>query len=181
MSVTRLLTVEDVERDPPAGEWELIDGVVVPLSPASPISSRIGARLLVMVSIHVDRDNLGVVYNAEGGFKLFPDRETLRAPDVSFVRADRAPRGADELRFARLAPDLAIEVLSPSDSRKAALDKGMMYIEAGVRLVWLVDPMRRIVVVLSPEEVPVTLREDDVLDGGGVLPGFAVQVAEIFR
>lgn len=181
MSTTKLLTVEDVERNPPDGEWELIDGVVVPLSPASPISARVGARMLVMVSVRVDRDDLGVVYNAEAGYKLFSDRETLRAPDVSFVRKDRAPRGNDELRYARLAPDLAVEVLSPTDSRAAALRKGVMYIEAGVRLVWIVDPMRRLVVVLTPDDLPVTLGENDMLDGGDVLPGFAVPIADIFR
>jgi Uma2 family endonuclease len=180
VSATRLFTVEEVEREPPEGEWELIDGVVVPLSPASPRSARIGARLLISVGNHVDRHDLGVVYNADGGFKLFPDRETVRAPDVSFVRAERAPSGEDELRFARLAPDLAIEVLSPSDSRRAALSKATMYLEAGVRLVWLVDPQRRLVVVLTPDELPITLREGDLLDGGEVLPGFAVPVAEIF-
>lgn len=181
MSTTKLLTVDDVERDPPEGEWELIDGVVVPLSPASPISARVGARLLISVGNHVDRHDLGVVYNAEAGYKLFGDRETLRSPDVSFVRKDRAPSGDDELRFARFAPDLAIEVLSPTDSRAAALRKGVMYIEAGVRLVWIVDPLRRLVVVLTPDDLPITLGEGDTLDGGDVVPGFAVPVTEIFR
>jgi Uma2 family endonuclease len=181
MSTPKLLTVEDVERNPPDGEWELIDGAVVPLSPASPISARVGARLLITVGTYVDRHDLGVVYNAEAGYKLFADRETLRAPDVSFVRKDRAPRGEDEWRFARLAPDLAIEVLSPTDSRAAALRTGVMYIEAGVRLVWIVDPMRRVIVVLSPDDLPVTLAEGDTLDGGDVLPGFAAPVADVFR
>lgn len=181
MTTTKLLTVEGVERNPPDGEWELIDGVVVPVSPASPISARVGARMLIKVGNHVDQHDLGVVCNAEAGYKLFSDRETLRSPDVSFVRKDRAPRGDDELHFARLAPDLAIEVLSPSDSRAAALRTGVTYIEAGVRLVWLVDPMRRMVVVLMSDHLPVNLGDGDVLTGGDVLPGFAVPIADIFR
>lgn len=112
---------------------------------------------------------------------MFADRETLLSPDVAFVRAERVPTGEEHRGFLRLAPDLAVEVLSPSDSRAAALRKGLRYIEAGVRLVWLVDPLRRIIVVLTPDDLPITLREGDALNGGDVLPGFAAPVAEVFR
>jgi Uma2 family endonuclease len=117
---------------------------------------------------------------ADGGYVLFPDRETLRVPDVGFIRKDRLPPRAERSRFPRLAPDLAIEVLSPSDRMAEALSKVAMYLEAGVALVWLVDPAQRTIVVFQPDASPMTLRDGDILDGGDVLPAFSVPVAEIF-
>jgi Uma2 family endonuclease len=79
-----------------------------------------------------------------------------------------------------MPPDLAVEVLSPSDRMADALAKVAMYLQAGTRLVWLVNPATRTVVVFRSEVDPETLGETDALDGDNVLPGFSVPVTEIF-
>lgn len=179
MATTRLYTVEDVEQSPPEGEWELIDGELVPVSPASWRSNTTTHRIGRIVGNYVDDHDLGAVTSPEGGFVLFPDRETLVAPDVGFVRRDRVPPEEEHDHFARLAPDLAVEVLSPSDRMASALGKVSMYLEAGVAAVWLVDPVKRTITVFAGNESPVTLGAADTLDGGNVLPGFRIQVDDL--
>lgn len=179
MATTRLYTVEDVEKSPPDGEWELIDGVLAPVSPARFESSSLALRIGRIVGNFVEAQELGQMTGADGGFVLFNDRATIRAPDVAFVRNDRIPPEEDQHRFARLAPDLAVEVLSPSDRMASALGKISMYLEAGVEVVWLVDPVKRTITVFAGDESPTTLGEEDTLDGGRVLPGFSIRVADL--
>jgi Uma2 family endonuclease len=179
MATTRLYTVEDVEQSPPEGEWELIDGELVPVSPVSWRSNTTTHRIGRIIGNYVDGHDLGAVTSAEGGFVLFPGRETLLAPDVGFVRKDRIPPAEEQDRFPRLAPDFVVEVLSPSDRMASALGKVSLYLQAGVELVWLVDPVKRTIIVFSGDENPVTLAENDTLDGGDILPGFRIRVAEL--
>jgi Uma2 family endonuclease len=82
--------------------------------------------------------------------------------------------------FVPVAPDLAVEVLSPSDRMAEAPSKVTMYLQAGVQLVWLLDPETRTISIFRPDAAPRTLYENDTLDGGDVLPGFSVSVAELF-
>jgi Uma2 family endonuclease len=110
---------------------------------------------------------------------LFSDRETLLAPDVAFVRKDRVPPEEEQARFARLAPDLAVEILSPSDRMASALAKVSLYLEAGVLAVWLFDPIKRTITVFSPDDAPMRLEENDTLAGGNILPGFSIRVGEL--
>jgi Uma2 family endonuclease len=180
MATTRLFTVQDLEQSPPEGEWELIDGELVEVTPASFESSSLGLRIGRIVGNFVDAHDLGMMTGADGGYVLFPSRETLRVPDVGFVRKDRLPPRAEFSRFPRLAPDLAIEVLSPSDRMVDALSKVAMFLQAGVRLVWLVDPASKTINVFRPDAAPRTLHVSDILDGEDVLPGFSVPVGEIF-
>jgi Uma2 family endonuclease len=179
MATTRLYTVEDVEQSPPDGEWELIDGELVPMSPASFESSSLGFRIGRIIGNFVDAHDLGAMTGADGGFVIFPDRQTIRVPDVGFIRKHRIPPEEEQDRFARLAPDLAVEVLSPSDRMASALGKVSMYLEAGVALVWLVDPVKRTIIVFAGDDNPVTLGEEDTLAGGNVLPGFSIRVADL--
>ena len=179
MVATRI-TVDEFEATCGDERVELIDGVVVPMTPASNRPSRIGARITILLGMHVLPRQLGSLYNAEGGFVLFPDRETVRVPDVAFVRADRMPQGEARRHFVPVAPDLAVEVISPSDRARDIAAKAAMYQEAGVPLVWLVDPETQTVTVLTLGQESVTLGVEDELDGGDVLPEFRVAVAEIF-
>jgi len=181
MATTRLYTIENVEQSPPEGEWELIDGELVLMTPAGLESSSLGLRIGRIVGNFVDAHDLGMMTGADGGYVLFPDRQTLRAPDVGFIQKDRIPPVEELSRFPRLAPDLAIEVLSPSDKMVDALSKVTMYLQAGVRTVWLVDPAKRKVTIFLPDEPLTTLGVGESLNGGKVLPGFTVPVAEIFR
>lgn len=180
MATTRVYTIEDVERSPPEGEWELIDGELVPMTPSGLEASSLGLRIGRIVGNFVDAHDLGMMTGADGGYVLFPDRQTLRAPDVGFIRKDRIPPPEERPRFPRLAPDLAIEVLSPSDRMVEVLSKVTMYLQAGVRMVWLVDPRQRTMTIFRPDEPLILLAECDTLDGGNVLPGFSVPITEIF-
>lgn len=179
MATTRLLTVREVEESPPEGHWELIDGELVPVTPTSLKSTMTTHRIGRLVGNYVDEHELGAMTSAEGGFVLFPDRETLLAPDVAFIRKDRVPPEEERNRFARLAPNLVVEVLSPSDRLANALGKVSLYLQAGVQVVWLVDPVKRTILLFTGDAYPVTLEEGDMLDGGDILPGFSMLVADL--
>jgi Uma2 family endonuclease len=179
MATTRLYTVRELEESPPEGAWELIDGELTPVNPVSLRSTVIAHRVGRIVGNYVDEHDLGLVTGADGGYVLFPNRETLRAPDVGFIRKDRIPPEEEHSHFPRLAPDLAVEVLSPSDRLADALSKISMYLEAGVRAIWLIDPIARTVTVFAPTDRMTILSDDDELDGGDVLPGFRIRVADL--
>jgi Uma2 family endonuclease len=180
MVITRQITVEEFETMPLEGHWELIDGELVEMTPAADRSASTEPMISRLLLNHVLPNRLGRVYGAEGGFVLFPDRQTVRAPDVSFVSASRAPQGEARDHFPRLAPDLAVEILSPSDRMSESLAKVAMYLEANVRLVWLVDPMEQTVTVFRPDATPEKLDATMTIDGGDVLPGFSTPVAAMF-
>ena len=180
MVATRQITVDEFEAMSLDGRWELIDGELAEMSPSADEPSSIGATVTGMLWSFARPRRLGRVYNAEGGFVLFADRETVRAPDVAFVRAERMPRGNARKHFVRLAPDLAVEVLSPSDRASELLAKVQMYRESGVLLVWVIDPDLETITVIAQDKPTIILNKSDDLDGGDVLPGFSVAVAEIF-
>jgi Uma2 family endonuclease len=180
MATTRLFTVEDIEQDPPEGQWELVDGELVTVTPSGLESSGLGHRIGWIVGNFVYAHGLGMMTGADGGYVLFPDRDTIRVPDVGFIREERLPPKGQRSRFPRLAPDLAIEVLSPSDRASEVVAKLEMYQEAGVPLIWLVDPDKETVTIIAAGQPTRVVKQGDTLDGGDVLPGFTVPVAEIF-
>jgi Uma2 family endonuclease len=178
MVATRRVTIGEFAEMSLQGIWELVDGEPIELSPAAGRSGWISATIVALLANHVGQSRLGWVFSAETGFVLFDDRQTVRSPDAAVVLRDRLADLPDS--FVPMAPDLAVEVLSPSDRMADALAKIAMYLQAGTPLVWLVNPATRTVVVFRAEMDPVTLSESDTLDGGDVLPGFSVPVAEIF-
>jgi Uma2 family endonuclease len=163
----------------PDKRTELVRGRLVVRETAGYEHGRVAADLLVRIAGHVRANALGVVLAAETGFTLQRRPDTVRAPDVAFIRADRLPppgiRG-----FPELAPDLAVEVRSPGDTRPEVAEKVADWLAAGAALVWVVDPIARTVVVHAPGRVPHTLGAEDTLDGGDVLPVFQVRVVELF-
>ena len=178
MVATRQVTVEEFAEMPLQGIWELVDGELIELSPAAGRSGWITGNVFALLANHVRQSGSGWAFSAETGFVLFADRQTVRSPDAAVVLSHRLAELPDS--FVPMAPDLAVEVLSPSDRMADALAKAAMYLQAGTSLVWLVNPATRTVVVFRSEMDPVTLGESDTLDGGDVLPGFSVPVAEIF-
>ena len=179
MVATRI-TVDEFEAICGDERVQLIDGVIVPMTPASNEPSRVTMNVGAILWNHVRHHTLGTVLSSEAGFVLFPDRETVLAPDVAFVRAGREPQGDARWHFARLAPDLVVEVLSPSDRASDMQAKVAMYQEAGVPLVWVVDPQAQTVTVLALGQPPRVLSVTDTMDGGDVLPEFHVTIAELF-
>jgi Uma2 family endonuclease len=148
------------------------------MSPTGGDAGPVGAAFTSYLFQHVKPRRLGRVYSAESGFIIFPGRELLRAPDVAFVRADRVPHGIRG--FPQLAPDLVVEVISPTDVKIAVMTKADMWLDAGVRLVWVADPDDQTITVLGPDRTSRLLRQGDVLDGGEVLPEFRVPVLDFF-
>lgn len=173
------LTIEEFERLPDDG-WrlELVRGQVVREPPAGfehgGVAFRIGSLLLRFIDEHA----LGMIVGTDSGFVLFDDPPTVRAPDVAFVREDRLD--FDRTRFAPLAPDLAVEVLSPSNTMSEIHDKVLDYLDAGSSLVWVVDPRSRTVTIYRSREEIRLIAADGEIDGGDVLPGFRCKVSELF-
>ncbi len=179
MATTRQITIADVERNPPEGNWELIKGEVIAVNPTSLHSAAVAARILTFLNAHVLATNAGLVVGPDAGFVIFPDQNTLFAPDVSFITAPRVPTFAEQQHFARLAPDLVVEVMSPSDRMTDALRKISLYLEAGVSLVWLVEPGPRTISVFVRDQPPVRLAGDQIVAAEAILPGFSMRVDDL--
>jgi Uma2 family endonuclease len=128
----------------------------------------------------VKANKLGVVFGAETGFKIASSPDTVRAPDIAFVRRERIPESGIPKEFWPGAPDLAVEVLSPGDRIKAVEEKVGDWLASGASAVWVVDPKRKSVTVYRSLKDTQTLLEDDELDGQTVVPGFRCRVADIF-
>jgi Uma2 family endonuclease len=181
MVSTRPLTAADVEQMGKAGErMELIDGVLREKQPVSQRHGEIEIRISSPLHMFVDRNGLGRVYPSDTQFVVLRDPDKILIPDVAFVRAARLRPEAERWRMAPYPPDLAVEVVSPNDSAREVAEKLDLYDRAGVPLVWVVRPPRRAVEVRPHGRPPFTLGEGDTLDGGDVVPGFRLLVADIF-
>jgi Uma2 family endonuclease len=178
MVAARQVTIEEFAATPGDGLWELLEGEPVAVTPSVDRSGWIAGEIFGLLRNHVRAQHTGWVFPPETGFVLFDDRATVRSPDAAFVRQERLPEFTD--RFVPVPPDLAVEVLSPSDRMADALSKVAMYLEAGVLLVWLVDPATRTATVFRPDAAPRTVDETGVLEGGQVLPGLVIPLAEVF-
>jgi Uma2 family endonuclease len=179
MTSPALLTADDLVRlQPPHKRTELVRGRMIVREPAGFRHGDIAMNATVLLAQFVREHDLGRVLAAETGFRLFTDPDTVRAPDVAFVRHERVPdpppRG-----FAPFAPDLAVEVLSPDDRPGEVLAKVADWLTGGARLVWVVDPDRRSARVYRADGMHSEVGEGGALDGEDVLPGFRCELLEI--
>lgn len=177
----RRMTIEEFARVPEDDRYtfELVRGLLVPEPRPAPRHGRMVVKLTMRIEAFAAEHGLGLTYT-ETGFALRPDPDTLRGPDVSFVSNERMAKPRYRGPYWRIAPDLAVEILSPSDRRRPILEKVNDYLNAGSRLVWVVDPHRHIVTVYRPEAEVERLESGDVLRGDDVLPGFALPLAGLF-
>jgi len=181
-AITKPTTADELLAMPDDGyRYELIEGELIRMSPAGAKHGRIVIRISTALAVHVRAHDLGEVYAAETGFKLRSDPDTVRAPDVAFVNKARINQAGDPEGYWSGAPDLAVEVLSPGDSRRKTEAKAKHWISAGAKLVWVVDPRRHIVTVYQSLTEIFEIIETDILDGGDVVPGFELSVADIFK
>jgi Uma2 family endonuclease len=181
MATTRIATVDDLLAIEDDGyQYELVNGEIRRMSPAGGEASKLALGLGARIWNHVVGRQLGDVFGADCTFVLFEEPLTAVAPDVAFVRAHRLPSRSELPRPLHLAPDLAVEVVSPSDTMPQVAKKVRCYLDAGTPLVWVVIPRRKQVMVHRTVGDPITLGVDDELDGGDVLPGFQLKVADIF-
>jgi len=173
------MTAEELLRlNLPDKRTELVRGVLVVREPAGYQHGDVAMRLAAAIFTHVQARGLGRVFAAETGFTLARKPDTVRAPDVAFISTarlpDPPPRG-----FAELAPDLAVEVLSPDDRPGEVLAKVADWLNAGARLVWVVDPVRVLARVYRADGSESILDDADALRGEDVLPGFEYPLSAI--
>ena len=162
---------------------ELVNGEIHEMAPAGGVHGDVTTRICRRLADHVERHGGGKVLVGDVGFVLdLPhDPERVRAPDVAFVSTASLPEGRLPEGFLRGAPDLAIEVLSPSDSPGDVQQKVRDYLDAGARLVWVIAPRARTATVYRADSSARLLREADHLDGEDLLPGLSIPLAEVFE
>jgi Uma2 family endonuclease len=141
----------------------------------------VAARILRIVGRFVDDRRLGPINGAQGSYQIFPDDpKKVRIPDVSFTRIERLPAGTVEEGHGKIAPDLVVEVMSPTDYALDVFAKVHDFLNAGVALIWVANPDTREVFVYRSDGTRAILRSGDMLDGGDVLPDFQCPVADLF-
>jgi Uma2 family endonuclease len=188
------IPLDRIRLRPPAGEateqdvldvqahedriCELIDGVLVE-KPMGCFESRLALILGMFLENFLEMNDRGAVFGADGFLRLFPGQ--IRAPDVSFISWKRMPNQElpNEAIYS-LAPDLAVEILSPSNTEVEMRRKLQDYFRGGTKLVWIVDPQARTVRVYTSPRRSVLLNEEDTLTGGKVLPGFSLSIRAWF-
>lgn len=177
----QLLTAEDLYDLPDDGyhHYELDAGRLVVSEPPGYTHGTLAVRIAARLLAFVEPRGLGEVA-VESGFVLHRGPDTVRGPDVSFLRRERVPRGDEADRFVEGTPDLAVEIVSPGDRAGKVARKVAGYLASGTGLVWVVYPRKRLVVVHTPDGGKRLVREPEALDGGGVLPGFALPLTEMF-
>ena len=181
MSTTTPVTAEQLLRMPDDGcRYELVAGEVKKMPPAGWRHGSVGSEIHGLLLQHVKRQALGRVFAAETGFLLARNPDTVRAPDAAFIHKDHLPAEPPDEAFWPGAPDLAVEVVSPGDTVKEVDEKARACIEAGARVVWVVNPTWRNVAVYGPAAEVKTLAEHDELQGEEILPGFRCRVADLF-
>ena len=179
MSPPALLTADELQHVyVPDKRVELVRGLLVVRELPGMRPARVAMDLALALGAHVRAAALGRVY-AEAGFKLASNPDTVRGPDVAFIRRDRIP-DPEPTGFAHFAPDLVVEVISPGDRAGEVLAKVADWLSAGTRLVWVLDPARRVARVYRDDGTEQILTADESLDGGDVVPGFSCPVGEIF-
>lgn len=176
----RLVTASEFAALPDDGKrHDLVKGVVVEVGRPKPRHNKIQVRFARFLGAHVDDNNLGLV-TTEGGYVRARNPDTVRGPDVGFISNTRLPT-PDLDASIPMAPDLAVEIVSPGDSAAEIVEKTEEYFAAGTRLVWVVYPDScKVYVYHSTTSVDI-IAIDGVLDGGDILPGFKLSLREIFK
>jgi len=162
------------------GRCELVKGEIIHMSPSGGRHGELTVELGGLLRAHVKPQKIGKVYGSETGFYIQKDPDTVRAPDVMFVSNERVAQISDPVKFLDVAPDLAVEVLSPNDTWTEVEKKVAEYIQAGVLLIWIIDPEQNNITVYRSNGERSRLSETDHLSGENVLPDFSVSISEIF-
>jgi Uma2 family endonuclease len=180
IGTSSLVTADELGQMPNSRACELIEGVIIRMSPAGWKHGNVSARVVAMLMRHVAERDLEVVFSTETGFTIARNPDTVRAPDAAFIRKDHLPATPPEEAFWPGPPDLAVEVVSPGDTSGEIDDKVSAWLDAGSAMVWVVNPRWRSVTVYRSATDIKTLTENDDLDGQDVVPGFRCRLREIF-
>ncbi|MDQ6653018.1 MAG: Uma2 family endonuclease [Acidobacteriota bacterium] len=177
----KLMTADELLAMPDDGfVYELIKGELIKMSPPGHEHGLVTMNLAGPLYDYAKKKGLGQVYAAETGFQIEQNPDTVRAPDVAFVRRERIEKAGSVQGYWIGAPDLAVEVLSPSDIVRRVEGKVAQWLKSGARTVWVVSPKMHTVTVYRSLIEIVVLTENDTLDGGDVVPGFQIPIGEIF-
>jgi Uma2 family endonuclease len=180
MNTKTLLTADELEQlpDDDSVQIELDEGELITMPPAGGEHGYIGSGIGSDLRVFVKKHKLGRVYSSDTGFRLSLD--TVRAPDAAFVRKERVEAIHSD-GFMKGAPDLAVEIFSPTDSRRQLRRKVKQYLAAGCHTVWVFYPKRKQVDVHEAASGVRTLGEGEMLEAPELLPGFSVKVGELFE
>jgi Uma2 family endonuclease len=181
---TRLYTADDLwelshEGNDPK-RLELVRGELIEMAPTGALHGDVAGEIYYYIRHYVKLHHLGHVSAAETGYELAREPYTVRAPDVGFITRERAPVPTPE-RYWPLAPDLAVEVVSPSDRAQDIREKVLDFLNAGTRLVWIVYPQARTIDVYRPGQDVQVVGLDGSLSGDDVLPGFTLSMQQLFE
>ena len=181
VSSERLMSAEELLRlDMPGKSTELVRGRLIVREPPNTHHGRVQANLTVLLGSFVRAHRLGAIFGQDTGFRIASDPDTVRAPDLAFVRQERVAQ-IPSRGYAALAPDLIVEILSPGDRPGEVLAKLGEWLGAGVELAWLIDPDRQVAYVYRSDGSITPIARDGQLDGESVFPGFSCAVAELFE
>jgi Uma2 family endonuclease len=175
----KLLTADEFWERYAGQRVELVEGVPVEMAPTSDLHGEIAGLITFYLIGYVLEHDLGSVRSAETGFLISRDPDAVRAADVAFISKERGAQITDRDKYTPFPPDLAVEVVSPSDRAGSIQEKIRDYLEVGVRLLWVIHPQTQQVVVYTATS-QTTLSMGDTLTGGEVLPGFALPLAKLF-
>ncbi|HEX6121925.1 MAG TPA: Uma2 family endonuclease [Ktedonobacterales bacterium] len=177
----RLITAEEFAALPRAGlRLELIRGEIIAMPPAFVDHGGVAGKLHILLGRYVLDHHLGRVYSAETGFLITRNPDSILAPDIAFISSERLTPELTAPRWGVLVPDLVVEVVSSGDRPTRVAEKTPLWLDAGVRLLWIVYPPRQSIEVHRSGQVPITLTSNDTLAGEDVVPGFSVPIIEIF-
>jgi len=179
-SPSLMTAAELAELHIPNKSTELVRGRLIVREPPSTYHGQVSGRLTYLLGHHIYDRGVGEVFGQDTGFHIFSNPDSVRAPDVAFVRKERLER-LPRRGFARLAPELCVEVMSPDDRPGEVLSKVGDWLEAGVVLVWVIDPAKHEARVYRADGSIALVHADGVLEGEEVLPGFALPLAEVLR
>jgi Uma2 family endonuclease len=175
------MTADALLRLPDDGQrHELVAGELRTMAPSGGEHGWVVMRLAAPLALHVEAHRLGLVFGAETGFLLAQDPDTVRAPDVAFVRRERVLAAGDVKGFWPGAPDLVVEVISPGDLYTEVDEKVADWLAHGAQMVLVVNPRRRVVAVHRPGQTVHVLAEHEMLDGADIVPGWTMPVRRLF-
>src|SRR5580693_3343684 len=170
-TTSQLLTAEDLLKMPETERYELWKGELQPMPPPNFRHGLIIGKICLHLLTYVQAHQLGYVLVGDPGFLLARNPDIVLGPDVAFVRPGRLPGGAPPEGYPECAPDLAIEVVSPSDQARKVEEKAQDWITYGCSMVLVVDGRKRTAKVFRPGQPTRTLQSDDVFDAEDVVPG----------
>jgi len=177
----QMVTADELFRMPDTGvRHELVRGELRMTSPAGHVHGKVAIRFSWRLAQYVENNDLGVVYAAETGFLLSSNPDTVRAPDVAFINRQRAEEVGDVEGYWPGAPDLAVEVVSPSDTYAEVEEKALQWLEAGTSLVVVINPRHRTATTIRSRSDIAILTENDTLELGSLVPGWSAPVRELF-